>query len=281
MRSLHCSRLSRRATLISGLVAFFSLTAIAVQPPLASAQDEPVEGVVEETLFESRPAAPAANIAFSGVATSANARWLVDLYGDVLLREADEGGLDHWLSLVTAGGDRSRIAVARSFLNSEEGSRGEAVRAYADILRREPDPAGLVYWTDFLRENPVNILRFLHYSSEEYYLVGGATSTSFVTNIYRDVLLREPDDAGLAYHIDLLENGVPRWSIVDGIYRSPESLTNRVNSYFEEILERQPDSAELAAGVNLIRTDEERAVRAWLLSSDEAFEVFVANAIAG
>ncbi len=264
--------------LFAATLAVVTVLSSSLTSPVSS-QDAPPEGTVESTPFEQRESTPPANISFVGVASSANARWLVAIYDQTFLRPADNAGLDHWLSRVVAGGDRSRLAVVRSFLNSEEGSRGEATRAYAEILGRSPDPAGLAYWTDYLRDHPVTTLRFLHLASDEYYSVAGGSDRDFVISLYQQLLFRAPDEAGLEYQIGLLERGVPRWDVVKGIYVSPESLSNRVTAYFQEILGRVPSAAEVSIGTGLIVADDERAVRAWLLASDEAFDPFVAEAL--
>ena len=266
------------ALLVGLTLVFGSISSVSAQESPETEPSEPAEGTVTEPIFERSGEIPSGNISFNGVANNANARWLVDLYDGVFFRPADPGGLDHWLARVAAGGDRSRVAVARSFLNSEEGSRGEATRAYADILRRAPDPAGLAYWTDFLRTNSVNYLRYLHFASDEYFNISGGTNSSFVTSLYQDVLFREPDPAGLAYFVQLVDTGVPRWDVAEDIYLSPESMQNRVTAYYNEILGRNPTPSERTAGAQLIINDDERAVRAALLASDEAFDPFYLQA---
>jgi hypothetical protein len=247
-----------------------------------STADEGIDAVEFESIEEEfRTAEFTGNLTSGGAIASANARWIAHVYDDVLLRPADPGGLDHWLARIAAGGDRSRANVARLFLNSEEGSRGEATRAYAEILGRLPDPAGLAYWTDYLRSESVHSLRFLHLGSEEYYLQQGATNEAFVESLYEDLLLRSSDPGGFAYFVDLVDRGVPRQNIAGAIYMSAESVNNRVRAYFAEIVGRAPTTAELDHGANLIRSDDERAVRAWLLASDEAFETFVIEAFSG
>ncbi len=246
---------------------------IAEKPP-AGPITGPIDGIVPEPLFERADQVSANSIAYSGAANSSNAKWLVDLYSDVLLRDADESGLDHWLALVAAGGNRSRRAVAGSFLNSIEGSRGEAIRAYADILDRAPDAGGLVYWTEFLRTGSVLVLRFQHLASDEFYLKAGGTDAKFVAAVYQRLLFRGPDAGGLQYHVGLLQSGVGRPTIVENIYSGPESMANRVTAYYREIFDRDPTFEETQAGKTLILNEDERALREWLLSSDEAYEAF-------
>lgn len=218
-------------------------------------------------------------IEFDGTANSANARWLVDLYSKVFQRPADVGGLDHWLARIASGGASARASVARSFLNSTEGAQNEANVAYNELLGRGPDPEGLEFWTDFLRTGSVNTLRFQHLASDEYYENSGATNTSYVDQLYLDLLDRAIDPEGLEFYVDLLDTGTPRWWVSRSIYESPESLGNRITAYHQAILDRDPTEAEITNGVALILAEDERAVQAELLASDEAFDVFLFAAL--
>ena len=261
------------------IVAAFALTsgvlsAGALQSA-AGAQVAPADDIA----FEDRDGISASAIQFEGTANSANARWLVDLYEQGFGRPADIGGLDHWLARIAAGGDQSRRVVARSFLNSIEGSRNEAVLAYDELLGRSPDPEGLAFWTDFLRTGSVNTLRFQHLASDEYFRKAGNSNSAFVDQLYRDLLFREIDNEGKAFFVGRLDGGTPRWWVSRSIYESSESLGNRVTAYYRSGLGRAPTQTEIADGVALILAQDERAVRANVLASDEAFEPFLSAAL--
>ena len=257
----------------AALVATVAL-AITVPTPAASQADDSID-----VPFEERDGIPASMIEFDGTANSANARWLVDLYEQVFARPADMGGLDHWLARIAAGGATARESVARSFLSSTEGAQNEANLAYLELLDREPEASGLAFWTDFLRTGSVNTLRFQHLASDEYFENSGATNSSYVEQLYFDLLGRTIDPSGFEFYVDLLDTDTPRWWVSRSIYESPESLGNRVTAYHQAILERDPTDVEIADGVALILDEDERAVQAALLASDEAFDVFLLAAL--
>ncbi len=272
MAYLPRSRTLRR--LAVAIVATLALASGALFSP-AGAQNAPADDIA----FEDRDGISASAIQFDGTANSANARWLVDLYEQAFGRPADTGGLDHWLARIAAGGDQSREVVARSFLNSVEGSRNEAVIAYDELLGRSPDPQGLTFWTDFLRTGSVNTLRFQHLASDEYYGNTGNSNSSYIDQLYRDLLGREIDPEGKDFYVGLLDGAIPRWWVSRSIYESDESLGNRVTAYYRSVLDRSPTDGEIADGVELILAQDERAVRASVLASDEAFEVFLFAAL--
>lgn len=277
MWCLPARKFLRRITAIATAV-FVCLLVVASEPAVAT-EEHGGEHHVDDFPYEQRDGIPASAVAFDGVANSANARWLVSLYEEAFDRPADLGGLDHWLARIAAGGERSRLVVARSFLNSREGSRNEAVLAYDDLLGRQPDPQGLDFWTSFLRTGSVNTLRFQHLASAEYFQNTGGTNQSYVQQLYRDLLDREIDPQGLAFYVGRLDAGTPTWWVSRSIYESPESLGNRVTAYFETILGRSPNASEIQAGVGQILNEDERAVRASLLASDEAFAPFLSAAL--
>ena len=273
------ARRLRRRTASVVLGALCLLTTILSAGPAAATDPGLGDPIAVDVPFEERDTIAASMIEFSGVANSANARWLVHLYQVVFARAADTGGLDHWLARIAAGGEDARHSVARSFLNSTEGARNEAVLAYRDLLNRNPDPAGLEFWTSFLRTGSVNALRFQHLASDEYFAVTGGTNEQYVKALYIELLGRSIDQPGFEFYVNLLDTGTPRWWVSRTIYQSPESLGNRVTAYHRAILGRAPTATEMAEGVALILAQDERAVQARLLSSDEAFESFLLAAV--
>ncbi len=272
------------AALVTAASLFAVPTAASAAVPTAASAAVPTAASTQadETVdvpFEERDGIPASMVEFNGTANSANARWLVDLYAQVFARPADLNGLDHWLARISAGGASSRQSVARSFLNSTEGAQNEANLAYAELLRRDPDSQGLAFWTNFLRTGSVNTLRFQHLASDEYFQNSGNSNSAYVEKLYFDLLGRDIDREGFDFYVDLLDTGTPRWWVSRSIYESPESLGNRVTAYHQAILDRDPTSAEITLGVALILAEDERAVQAALLASDEAFDVFLLAAL--
>jgi hypothetical protein len=213
-------------------------------------------------------------LAKAPVSESANSRWLAYVYGDILGRQADEGGLDFWIGRIAGGGAESREQVTRTFVSSPEGSRREVRRAYADLLDRRTDAGGEAFWTNFLRTNRVTILRANIIASDEYFSATGDIS-AFITTLYQEVLGRSADPDGVEYWSGRLEAGVPRWQLVLAIYLSPESLGKRADAYAIEILGRSLTNGEKDEAVAIIRSGGERALRAHFLASDEAFEPYL------
>ncbi len=207
-------------------------------------------------------------------ASSANEDWLRNVYDEILSRPADDGGLDFWLGRLAADGDTARTEVARQMAFSVEGARGEVVRAYGDLLGRSPDAAGLAYWTDFLQSEPATVLRSLLLASEERQLRAG-DRTAWLDGVYREILGRDADAAGRTFWFGQLDAGLAPLLLVLEIYVSEEGINRRVDQIHRETLDRSATSAEIAESRTLLITSGERALRARLLASDEAYEEFV------
>lgn len=219
------------------------------------------------------------NAEFTGGATSANARFVVAGYQQLLGREADTAGLDFHVSRLSAGGDRTRQAFAYSMLFSVEGSRQEVRRAYQGLLSRPADTVGEDYWTSHLQGHGVLDLRVLLMSSEEYYRHSGDSDLAWLEALYLDVLGRGSDETGRQYWLSVIESGVPRQLVVAGLYLSDEALGRRVDAYFQESLSRAPTASERVAAIDTIRADGERGLRAEIWASDEAYEQYLDAAL--
>lgn len=95
------------------------------------------------------------------------AAWVRDLYGVLLLRSADGGGLDFWSREAVGQGPGS---VAYRFYQSAESRQARVTALYLTFLGRNPDPGGLAAWTEVLASgDDLRLAAFLA-SSDEYFI---------------------------------------------------------------------------------------------------------------
>jgi len=80
----------------------------------------------------------------------------------------------------------------------------------------------------------------------------GNANADFVEAVYRAILDRNADSAGLAGWVGELNNGTPRLQVVEAIRNSPEHFTQEVNDFYLTLLGRAADPAGLAAWVALL-----------------------------
>jgi len=69
---------------------------------------------------------------------------------------------------------------------------------------------------------------------------------SNVRKLYEQVLHRDPDDAGLQYWTNLIQNGSSLAVVAQGIFESDERLDPIITGYYQQFLLRTPDAAGLA-----------------------------------
>lgn len=105
------------------------------------------------------------------------------------------------------------------------GNAGQAYRLYQAAFNRSPDVAGLGYQINALdtglklSQVAANFIA----SPEFQQTYGHLNNQLFVTQLYRNVLHREPDSAGLAYHQKGLEVGRVRADVLAQFSESPEN----------------------------------------------------------
>jgi len=80
-----------------------------------------------------------------------NEAFVEGLYGHILGRHSDAGGLTAWLAQIEQG--NSRATVVQSLLTCDERNRRIVDQAYEQYFEREPDSGGLAFWSGQLR-NP-------------------------------------------------------------------------------------------------------------------------------
>ena len=155
------------------------------------------------------------------------------LYRNVLEREPDAGGLRQWTGRLAAGASRGLVMLG--FSDSEEFKRQSTIigtgddsrsveRLYLAYFLRAPDTAGLAYWThEWSRGIPLPVISDAFAASAEFRNRYGALSNDdFVRLVYRNVLDRDPDDAGLRHWTTALFLGASRGQVMLGFSDSEE-----------------------------------------------------------
>lgn len=168
------------------------------------------------------------------------------LYEAIFDRQADEGGRQNWLNVLSQG--VSRKYVLCQFVNSAEFNNlcngygiirgsisltenrdknvqvtGFVNRLYSIALNRPADVGGLNDWTGRLlekKQTPKQVASGFVFSQEMNNR--NLSNTEFVTMLYRTMMGREPDASGLADWVARLENGVKRQDVYNGFADSVE-----------------------------------------------------------
>jgi len=180
---------------------------------------------------------------------------VLNLYRVFLDRVAEAPALAAWSGALESG----RITVgqmAEGILRSPEHADRSVTGAYREYLGRTPDAAGLAAHASAVERGvspewvDASIL-----GSNEYFARHGSGNIPYVQALYRDVLGREADSAGLEAHVAALARGATRTDVAHAFLTSVERGTQVAGEAYQSLLGREGTEAELEmwAGV-LART---------------------------
>ena len=178
-------------------------------------------------------------------------------YAGLLGRTPDPAGLEFWLSELDRGVSASKVV---ELIGDADEQRRNVVRiAYEEILERDPDQAGLDYWSRGIIDRLT--ARDLHaqmFGSPEFFARSGGTTPDFVSALYRNILNREPETAGLDYWVALLGSGSTRVDIASAFLDSVEGILQPELS----VVSASPRPGSTTGMVSVIDIELDRAVDA-------------------
>ena len=179
----------------------------------------------------------------------------VNLYRVFLDRVPEAPALAAW-----SGALESRLItvgqMAEGILRSPEHADRSVSGAYREFLGRSADSAGLAAHASALElgVSPERVDASI-LGSDEYFARQGSGNIPYVQALYRDVLGREADSAGLEAHVAALARGATRTEVAHAFLTSVERGTQVAGEAYQSLLGREGTEAELEmwAGV-LART---------------------------
>ncbi len=184
-------------------------------------------------------------------------------------RDATDAEIDRWYEAVE-GGDRRGLTGA---LVASEHFVGQLVDdLYQTALGRPADGTGRAYWVDQIGSGfGVEAAGVLFYGSPEYYQQAGGTDAGFVTELYRDLLHREPDGGGREYWVARLGDGSASLDdVVAGFYASLESRRDRSVALHQLVIGSSGTAATIDALAEQLANRSLLGVAADLAASDAA-----------
>jgi hypothetical protein len=197
-------------------------------------------------------------------------RFVDAVYRDFLGRAPDGGGRSYWVGRLAAGLPRGQFAA--EIARSPEWLGRVVTLLYHLALERPPDGAGLAHWRSRLAAGtPVADLAATLLGSDEADTLGGGTPEGYVDRVYRRVLGRPADSAGLADWSGALRRGAPRTLVAGALFQSTEHRTTRVVNLYAALLHRSPEPGGRAYWVDALLRVDDVVLAALLASSDEYF----------
>jgi alpha-tubulin suppressor-like RCC1 family protein len=193
---------------------------------------------------------------------SADQAFLQQVFPLVLGRQIDPGALSAYLAAMSGG--RTRSQVFGDLIGSAEYNNRQiepAIRLYYAALARLPDYAGLQNWSNALRAGTLTLTGAADQfaaSAEFISKYGSLDDTGFVQQLYRNVLGREADPAGLADWVGQLSRGASRGLVLVGFSESDEFKRNLASQVeivrlYYLLSQRMPTATELQNWIDFLR----------------------------
>ncbi len=161
-------------------------------------------------------------------------------YEILLGREPDAEGLQYWVNqLQNEGLTRELLFYEFAFSNEFNNMAVEEYtiapydqqdeltafleRMYAYVLGRDADPAGVNYWSNLLQSDEITGSELVHkfFNSQEM-KNKNLDDEEFVKTAYKAIFGRNPDQGGLKYWVDQLQQGMSRDEVLDQFLASEE-----------------------------------------------------------
>ncbi len=130
---------------------------------------------------------------------------------------------------VNSGASASSASTSGPQTNASDSTGAFIFRLYETILARAPSAPELLHQTQAVQNGAsFPMIAALLLSSSEYMTKFGAnaaTDGGYISELYQNGLLRQPDPAGLAFYENLLQTGTSRATVATFFANSPEEMT--------------------------------------------------------
>lgn len=186
-------------------------------------------------------------------------------------RAATADELTRWEGWLTYRGGRREVTT--DLAATPEWVNNQLEQMYLDVLGRAPDEAGITYWGDRMAAGmPLSDVGGWFYGSTEYVAKAGTTE-AYVDLLYRNLLGRNSDQAGLTQWVTQIDEGeVSPAQVAAAFLRSSEYRRKRATELFVDILGREPESDAVVYWAQRLGQTDDGNVAAELAASDEFFQ---------
>lgn len=184
-------------------------------------------------------------------------------------RPASAADIEYWVGRMEAG--TPRTSVASGMAHSAEGRRGPVLDAvYLTYLDRAADAAARDYWVDQQARGMVlDRVEVAVLASPEVHSRAGSNA-AWVDDVFRRVLGRSADPAGLAHFTAALDSGATRSTVARGVLSSVEGRRVRAAASSRAVLSRNPSPTESVQWSALLHDARDtRTLLIWLVATDE------------
>jgi hypothetical protein len=177
-----------------------------------------------------------------------NARYINDVFFELLNRPADPGAIQFFGGLLAGGASKTTVLsdIESSVFNGHNEYFDNTVnRLFQSYLGRNADPGGLAAFSAQLTSGAtVQLVQSEIMGSDEYFQIAGSTNEGFVSQAYRDLLNRNPDAGGLTFYLNMLSTpstATQRQEVIFNLLGQVEQIHDVLNVYYANYLNRFSD----------------------------------------
>lgn len=197
------------------------------------------------------------------------ANTVTGLYTKVLQRDPNAAELATWVTLLD-GKSVTQGAFVDTLINSPEATSfvDPIIRVYQAVFGRVPEPAGLDFWVDLFRAGtPLSTITSNFVASPEFVLRYGApaqtgtVTTSYIQQLYQNILGRAPDAAGFAFWLSAKVTPAQMLEIFSGSIENTARSEGPINTFLGNIAAGKAQTGSLfpdtgpITGIQLQLTD--------------------------
>ncbi len=166
--------------------------------------------------------------------------------------------IEYWQSVLKRQGYES---TANEFARSSHNVGRLVDRLYQTALGRAADTEGRAQWVSWLQADHTYAQVALHFHGSDEISQQHPGDTSYVTQLYRSILGREPDAAGRADWVRRLQTGqTTRHQAAHLFIQSEEGRQQRVDALYRDILGRPAGQAGYDAWADYLLTGDDRSL---------------------
>lgn len=234
------------------------------QPPSAAGQPSPDEQFVAGVIGSAEYFVTSGNTELA---------WTTSLFTKLLGRNPTSAELTTALVSVLDGFAGTRQVIVSAIASSREAETLVVAGYYTQFLGRTASAAELSPWVNFLsgsgtREQVVAAIT----SSAEYFQKHGGTNSSFVDQLYVDLLGRQRSSSETGFVTALNNASSTALQVTTAIEQSTESFQHVVNQFYSTALGRQGSLAETSGWVQQLQQGKrDELIFGLIVASDEYF----------
>ncbi|WP_281991690.1 DUF4214 domain-containing protein [Aquimarina aggregata] len=167
--------------------------------------------------------------------------YIYSLYQTMHQRSANTDDLDYWGTIFKESRDKEKLLQR---ILPEESYKLFVQEQYRKLLDKEGDQSGIEYWTQRMRNGTSREQVIVDFcSGEDFWNRSNQNNTDFIKRLYKKLLNKNPDNDGLQYWSNRLNNGEPRYSIANLIISSDDFLRRFINEQYKIIFERSGENS--------------------------------------